>query len=250
MVINISERTIELLINNRILTQTSGLQCRFHAGDKIWVQDDLKIESYAGIYQGIQLSSMGTFSYTQSPLGNSKVGRYSSIAKDLYFLGGDHPVDRFTTSPITYLSSWSAVKQVLIDKESKFQMNEWDYSSKYLCNIGNDVWIGAKVVIKPGVTIGDGAIVAGGALVTKDIPPYEIWGGVPAKFIKKRFDDKIIRELLDLKWWRYLYTDFDFSGDIGIEGFIDRVNSLIERNKIAEYTPDIVTLQDILDTIS
>lgn len=67
--------------------------------------------------------------------------------------------------------------------------------------IGNDVWIGANAIILQGVTIGDGAIIAAGAVVTKDVPPYAIVGGVPAKVIKYRFSDEVILKLLQIKWW-------------------------------------------------
>ena len=67
--------------------------------------------------------------------------------------------------------------------------------------IKNDVWIGSHVLLLEGITIGDGAIIAAGAVVTKDVPPYSIVGGVPAKIIKKRFDDDTIRQLLELDWW-------------------------------------------------
>ncbi len=68
-------------------------------------------------------------------------------------------------------------------------------------NIGNDVWIGDNVCIKNGITIGDGAVVAMGAVVTKNVPPYAIVGGVPARIIKYRFSEDVIKQLIDLKWW-------------------------------------------------
>ena len=67
--------------------------------------------------------------------------------------------------------------------------------------IGNDVWIGYEAVIMSGVNIGDGAIIGTRAVVTKDIPPYTIVGGVPAKIIRKRFSDEVISQLLEIKWW-------------------------------------------------
>ena len=69
------------------------------------------------------------------------------------------------------------------------------------CHIGNDVWIGHGAFIKDGINIGDGAIIAAGAVVVKDVPPYAIAGGVPAKIIKYRFDEETIRKLSELKWW-------------------------------------------------
>ena len=69
--------------------------------------------------------------------------------------------------------------------------------------IGNDVWIGANVCILPGISIGDGAVLAAGAVITKDVPPYAIVGGVPAKVIKYRFSEDIIKKLLKIKWWNW-----------------------------------------------
>lgn len=67
--------------------------------------------------------------------------------------------------------------------------------------IGNDVWIAARVIVKSGVSIGSGAVIGMGSVVTKDIPPYEIWAGNPAKLIRRRFDDSIINDLLKIRWW-------------------------------------------------
>ena len=75
----------------------------------------------------------------------------------------------------------------------------WDYKGDII--IGNDVWIGYEAVILAGVTIGDGAVIGSRAVVTKDVPPYTIVGGVPAKTIRRRFDEDTIRELLRLRWW-------------------------------------------------
>ena len=78
-----------------------------------------------------------------------------------------------------------------------------EYRHKDTVHIGNDVWIATGVQILLGVTIGDGAIIAAGSVVTKDVPPYSVVGGVPAKVIKKRFPDDVIDKLLKLKWWKY-----------------------------------------------
>lgn len=87
---------------------------------------------------------------------------------------------------------------------------EWGLDAKDICGawdnkgdiiVGNDVWIGFEAVILSGVTIGDGAIIGARAVVTKDVPPYTIVGGVPAKPIRKRFDDRTIEKLLSLRWW-------------------------------------------------
>ena len=82
-------------------------------------------------------------------------------------------------------------------------MNDKSYPTKGDTVIGNDVWIGHDATIMPGVTIGDGAIIATKAVVTKDVAPYTIVGGNPAKPIKKRFSEDIISKLLQLKWWHW-----------------------------------------------
>ena len=85
--------------------------------------------------------------------------------------------------------------------EKKDVTKSWDNKGNII--IGNDVWIGYEAVILAGVTIGDGAIIGTRAVVTKDVPPYTIVGGVPAKPIKKRFSEEIISKLLDIQWWNW-----------------------------------------------
>ena len=88
-----------------------------------------------------------------------------------------------------------------VNKEKYEELAFVDAEKKINIEIGNDVWIGASVTIIDGVKIGDGAIVAAGAIVTKDVEPYTIVGGIPAKTIRKRFEDKDIEFLLQYKWW-------------------------------------------------
>lgn len=91
------------------------------------------------------------------------------------------------------------IRGIVSSKGKLFNCSEWVGNSKV--RIGNDVWIGANAVILPGVTVGDGAVIAAGAVVTKDVKPYSIVGGVPAKLIKYRFEPWQIELLLKLKWW-------------------------------------------------
>lgn len=78
---------------------------------------------------------------------------------------------------------------------------ENDYDWHTHTKIGNDVWLGIRTIVLGGVTIADGAVIGAGSVVTKDVGPYEIWAGNPARFIRKRFDDETIRKLLESKWW-------------------------------------------------
>lgn len=137
---------------------------------------------------------VGEYSYiaNNSHLINCSIGKFCSIGPFVKIGLGKHPVDRFSTSPIFY----STKNPLRINLVSQNTFKEFEEVS-----IGNDVWIGANAIIMDGVKIGDGAIVAAGAVVTKDVPDYAIVGGVPAKIIKYRFEESIIQKLKTVKWW-------------------------------------------------
>ncbi len=122
---------------------------------------------------------------------NCEIGSFCSIAGNVIIGGAMHPIDWVSTSPAFYRGRDSVKK--------KFQLFQRPTDKK--TTIQNDVWIGQNTLIKQGVTIGNGAIVGMGSVVTKDIPPYEIWAGNPAKFIRKRFDDTTIDKIIRSEWW-------------------------------------------------
>lgn len=126
----------------------------------------------------------------------AKIGRYCSIASCVETALGTHPTkDWVSTHPAFFsLNSPSGIKY---SKKQRF--NEKTEQTE----IGNDVWIGYRAVILGGVKIGDGAVVAAGAVVTKDVPPYAVVGGVPAKVIRYRFSEEEINKLLKIKWWNF-----------------------------------------------
>ena len=147
----------------------------------------------------------------------SEIGRYCSINRTAK-IWNNHPIDYITTHPmLDYRMFYSRDKQKNRKKyEEKYgrYFNNAKYEDSKLRNnkpikIGNDVWIGANVVILPGVTIGDGAVLAAGAIVNKNVEPYEIVGGVPAKPIKKRFTDDVIEKLLEIKWWEWSIDEIE-----------------------------------------
>ncbi len=145
-------------------------------------------------------SSMGYASYISdhSFVKNAVIGRYTCIANEVMTVAGNHPVSFASVHPAFY----SVTQVPSYVKQSKFEEFKYINSEKKISvKIGNDVWIGARAMILEGVTIGDGVVVAAGAIVTRDIPPYAIVGGVPAKIIRYRFDEKTIQELLQMKWW-------------------------------------------------
>ena len=124
---------------------------------------------------------------------NAEIGKYCSVAWNCTIGGAEHPLHRLTTSFFPFDKAYGIVGDT---EHSEIEMT---YSKPLI--IGNDVWVAAGVQILRGVTIGDGAVLGGGGIFTKDVPPYEIWAGVPAKKIGQRFPDEIIADLIELKWW-------------------------------------------------
>lgn len=121
----------------------------------------------------------------------SKIGNFCSLASDVQVGAGRHPLNYASTSQIFYNPNTLNDKWV---KPIKYPQN-------LPINIGSDVWLGTNCFIMGGVTIGHGAVVAAKAVVTKDIPPYAIVGGIPAKLIKYRFSPEVIERLLEIEWW-------------------------------------------------
>jgi len=146
---------------------------------------------------------MGRASYLakDTDLDKVSVGRYTAIGPNVCNIRGTHPAHEFVSiHPCFY----STMKQsgFTYAKESLFEEYTYaDKEKKYLNVIGNDVWIGQRAMLMQGITIGDGAIVAAGAFVNEDVPPYAIVGGIPAKIIGYRFAEEERAFLTDLKWW-------------------------------------------------
>ncbi len=152
------------------------------------------IDKTASVGNGAQIVNckIGRYSYIYgTSVVETEMGGFCSIASGTVIGGGGHPTEWVSSSPVFYKG-----KNVL---KTNYSHNEYKEFKKTV--IGNDVWIGSKCLVKGGITIGDGAVIGMGSVVTKDVPPYEIWAGNPARCIKKRFDDETIEKLLKIKWW-------------------------------------------------
>jgi acetyltransferase-like isoleucine patch superfamily enzyme len=145
---------------------------------------------------------IGAYTYVRhgSTLGGVRwIGRYCSISSHVAIGGGEHPTDWLSTHPFQYGDS------SFVQRWSKpAEREHLDAPAQPPgVAVGSDVWIGIRAVIARGVTIGDGAVIGAGAVVTKDVPPYAIVGGVPAKIIRYRFPPELIARLQRVQWWNY-----------------------------------------------
>lgn len=182
------------------------------------------------VFWGCTLNSVeiGAFSYL-SPgctFHRSRIGRYSSIGDGVQILSA-HPADGLTTSPFPYQTLFRAP----FDAPPRMH-----FESLAETVIGNDVWIGSGARLRSGVTIGDGAIIGAGSVVTKDVAPYSIVGGVPARLIRNRFPQETIDRLVALAWWQYDIVSLDLSWD-NLEATLDDLTRRIASGAITPYQP-------------
>ena len=175
-------------------------------GLKPSIEDDCIIkQSSFGKYveigksNNISESTIDDFSYTSEfcQIIYSTIGKFVNIASYVRLNPGQHPIDRVTQHHMLYRREMFGFGE---DDDSFF-----DWRREKRVTIGHDVWIGHNVTIMGGVNIGNGAVIGSGAIVTKDIPPYAIAVGNPAKVIRYRFDQDTIDRLEDVAWWDWEY---------------------------------------------
>ncbi len=195
-------------------------------GQKV-IFDNASFEGYSTIGNSSNLSNsqIGIMSYigNDCDLNHCIIGRYCSIADRVRVLAGKHPTHTFvSTHPAFYSTDY---QYSFVHKQAYEEHNYLDSDKKTKLMIGNDVWIGSDVLLLEGIKVGDGAIIAAGACVVKDVEPYSIIGGVPAKKIKMRFTNVEISRLLENKWWNWTQKEIK-----------DNIDSFQDINKWMELT--------------
>lgn len=156
------------------------------------------------IHKGVVFSGAigyGSYIGIDSKLPNTVIGRYCSISWNVQLIAGQHPTKLFVSTHPAFFSNSKQAGFTYVNKNIFDEYKYVDNQKQFLLKIGNDVWIGANTVLLEGVSIGDGAIIGAGSVVTKDIPPYAIVGGNPAKVIRYRFTEDEIKFLLEFQWW-------------------------------------------------
>lgn len=184
------------------------------------------------IHQNVDIrrSSVGFGSYVgwNSNLINCKIGRYCSIGPHVNIVLGRHPTKYFVSTHPAFFSTMKQSGFTYIDNQCFEEY--YHFPDGKSVHIGNDVWIGSYVIIIEGVTVGDGAIIGAGSVVTKDVPPYAIASGNPARIIKTRFTDQQIYRLQMTQWWS-LPSEVIKSFHNSYK-FVDNFIALIEKYKL------------------
>lgn len=169
----------------------------FDCYKNIEVEEYVQIPRKAIIRNNVKIGKCTYISSNSIIESNVEIGAYCSLAPHIHIAPGEHYTNFITTHPLLFNPAWR--KKLNIEEKETYVKTIKKTDEKTV--IGNDVWIGLNSIIMRGVTIGDGAVIAAGSVVTKDIPPYAIVGGVPAKIIKYRFSEEEIKKLLKQKWW-------------------------------------------------
>lgn len=161
------------------------------------VLQEATVDKTAAICTGVRFyrGKIGRYSYigNNSFVIDTDIGNFTSISADCYIGGTSHPTKWVSTSPVFH--KWENIMK------KNFACHDFQIFKR--TKIGNDVWIGNRAMLKAGIVIGDGAVIGMGSVVTKDVGPYEIWAGNPAKFIRKRLNDEEIENLKDIQWWNW-----------------------------------------------
>ncbi len=162
------------------------------------------------------------------------IGRFCSIAEDVDINAFEHPTDWLSTHPFQFNNFHFGREKSHPNYIRRQYRKVEKIQHKQLPDVvvGSDVWIGAKAIVRRGVVVGDGAIIGAGSFVNKDVPPYAIVAGTPARVIKFRFPEEIILKLLEIRWWEFL-VPFDMKAvrfdDINVA--LEQIEALVEGKK-------------------
>lgn len=184
---------------------------------------------------------LGAFSYFngEAEVFHAEIGRYVSIAPGVLIGPGEHPLDLLSTHPFAFGGGGNRFKGVAAYEAIRTRGGST--VRHRMTRIGHDVWIGARAYIAQGVTLGDGCVVAAGAVVTRDVEPYAIVGGVPARVLRMRFSEELVKRLREVRWWDWS-LDRNGVGELDFtkpEECLDRLEGLLAEGSLPKLEPKV-----------
>ena len=205
----------------KIKSQFGILPVEKKLGEEPWIAENceliyVKLGAYTevGMFNFFEHVELGDYAYTGQFcfIQHATIGKFANLAAMVRIGPTAHPMERPTQHHFTYRRKMYGFKEQ--DDQGFF-----DWRKEKITTIGHDTWIGHGAIVMPGVNIGNGAVVGSGSVVTKDVAPYTVVAGVPAKVIKPRFNDEVIAKLEDIKWWAWSHEKIkenfdDFTLDI------------------------------------
>ncbi|MGI3171541.1 CatB-related O-acetyltransferase [Pseudooceanicola sp. C21-150M6] len=188
---------------------------RWRNGQILQVRPGTVVEPYCTIAEGSAIPSIGSFSELASAFpANARIGRFCSVGTGVTFTGFRHPIEAASSSSAFFNSGRELFyayadrrEEVTGQRPSLRQVPACPQPQRDPITLGHDVWIGDNAVLRGGISIGDGAVIASGTVVTKDVAPYTIVGGNPARIIRKRFPDELCAALQESRWWEIEMAD-------------------------------------------
>lgn len=187
----------------------------------------------------------GVYGRDLGRLHHTSIGRYCSIAPGFTIGLDEHPTNHLSSSMLFYSDNVHNWQDWIRTQGWPFTLPRASFTDRDQVTIGNDVWIGANVTIRRGVTVGDGAIVAAGAVVMKDVPPYAVVGGVPAKIIKLRFEEAIVERLCQIRWWEYNIFGITGLSTDDIVSSVDVLSTMIIDKRLERRNTNMTSILEL-----
>lgn len=249
----VDNEALATLRKSKIFFTVSG-QDRLCLEDVVTFSPDAAAEPYSALLNGHELPSIGSFSYSWSPLpAGIRVARYCSLSSGIRIMAGNHPTEFISTSSFSYDGDFVIFAQALADgavpEFRRYPAGETRSGRSTLPIIENDVWIGQDVILGLGITLGTGCVIAAGSVVTRSVPPYAIVGGNPARIIRMRFGDDIIQKLLASNWWIHRFSDFAEMHYDKPDIFLDQLEERRDRGEIEAFSVSPLLWREIFKEV-